>query len=483
MSKLYKNQDEYLPDLSTLPASIESVDTAIPAFIGYTSKAQQLEIGDLLMTPTKINSLQDYEKYFGKKVNESIQVFIKDELLKTGETSSLQQRRIEIRVPYLRNNFYYHLQAYFSNGGGPCYVVSVGKPRQSPGKRDLKKGLDEVYQYAEPTLICFPDGVHLPRAADLYQLYNEALAHASELGDRFVIMDINENELQGKSPVTLFREQVGSSPEHADLLKYGAAYYPSLETTIPLHYADGSARVTHEIITREAGEADRIGKGDLDLLYLNNPRILDTPLYTAIKNEIANCSIRLAPSSIVAAIYATLDRESGVWKAPANIALKDVKAPAVSLNDQEQSGLNVDPLTGKSINAIRYFAGKGTMIWGARTLAGNDHEWRYIPVRRFFNMVERSIKKATAAFAYEPNDTSTWLRLQSLIENYLVTLWRKGALTGAKPEHAFFVKIGPGQSMTNQDIIDGRLVIEIGMAPVKPAEFIITRIVQIMQTN
>jgi phage tail sheath protein FI len=135
----------------------------------------------------------------------------------------------------------------------------------------------------------------------------------------------------------------------------------------------------------------------------------------------------------------------------------------------------VDAVAGKSVNAIRYFTGKGTLVFGARTLAGNDNEWRYVPVRRFFNMVEESCKKSTEPFVFEPNDANTWVKIQGMIENFLTTLWRQGALQGVKPEHAFYVAVGLGKTMTSLDILEGRLIVEIGMAVVRPAEFIILR--------
>jgi phage tail sheath protein FI len=145
--------------------------------------------------------------------------------------------------------------------------------------------------------------------------------------------------------------------------------------------------------------------------------------------------------------------------------------------------MNIDADTGKSVNAIRSFSGKGILVWGARTLDGNSNEWRYISVRRFFIMVEESVKKATAAFVFEPNDANTWIRIRAMIENYLTLLWRQGALAGAKPEHAFFVKVGLGQTMSAIDILEGRLIVEIGMAAVRPAEFIILRFSHKMQES
>jgi hypothetical protein len=141
----------------------------------------------------------------------------------------------------------------------------------------------------------------------------------------------------------------------------------------------------------------------------------------------------------------------------------------------QQENLNVDATSGKSINVIRKFAGKGIIVWGARTLAGNDNEWRYVPVRRLFIFVEESVKKATEFVVFEPNDANTWLRTKTMIENFLTGLWRDGALAGAKPEQAFYVKVGLGETMTALDILEGRMNIEIGMAAVRPAEFIILK--------
>lgn len=181
----------------------------------------------------------------------------------------------------------------------------------------------------------------------------------------------------------------------------------------------------------------------------------------------------LPPSGAVAGIYAYVDATRGVWKAPANVSLSNVSAPSIELTDKDQETLNIDVNSGKSVNVIRYFTGKGNLIWGARTLAGNDNEWRYVSVRRFFNMVEESVKKSTAWAVFEPNDAGTWVKVKGMITNFLTLQWRNGALQGAKPDEAFYVKIGLGETMTSLDILEGRMNVEIGMAVVRPAEFII----------
>lgn len=206
------------------------------------------------------------------------------------------------------------------------------------------------------------------------------------------------------------------------------------------------------------------------------------PVMKAAKEQVQKVMGTLPASGAIAGVYAAVDRTRGVWKAPANVSLADVVGPAVKLNEADQADLNVHT-TGKSINAIRAFTGKGTLVWGARTLAGNDNEWRYVPVRRFFNMAEESIKKATEPFVFEPNDANTWVRVRAMIENFLTIQWRAGALAGAKPEQAFYVKVGLGETMTAQDILEGRMIVEIGMAVVRPAEFIILKFAHKMQVS
>ena len=196
--------------------------------------------------------------------------------------------------------------------------------------------------------------------------------------------------------------------------------------------------------------------------------------FKGVSDKIKETMRTIPPSGTMVGVYAMVDRTRGVWKAPANVSLNSVIGPSVKIDNREQEDLNVHS-TGKSINAIRSFTGKGTLVWGSRTLAGNDNEWRYIPVRRFFIMVEESVKKASEPFVFEPNDANTWTKVKTMIENFLTLQWRGGALQGAKPEDAFFVHIGLGETMSQDDVLNGKMIVEIGMAVVRPAEFIILR--------
>lgn len=207
------------------------------------------------------------------------------------------------------------------------------------------------------------------------------------------------------------------------------------------------------------------------------------PVFKGIVDGVNNNLTILPPSGAMAGIYARVDNERGVWKAPANVSVTYAKGTLVNITDNIQDSLNIDVDAGKSVNAIRSFSGKGVLVWGSRTLAGNDNEWRYVPVRRFFNMVEESVKKSTFWAVFEPNDANTWVKVKSMIENYLTLLWRQGALAGAKPAEAFFVEVGLNKTMTFTDILEGRMIVKIGMAAVRPAEFIILEFSHKVQTS
>lgn len=212
-----------------------------------------------------------------------------------------------------------------------------------------------------------------------------------------------------------------------------------------------------------------------------NALIATFPLFKTLIDRVKNSVTEMPPSGAIAGVYTDVDATRGVHKAPANVSLSSVVGLTDIISHEEQEDLNVDVVAGKSINVIRPFTGKGILVWGARTLAGNDNEWRYVSVRRFFNMVEESTKKATDQFVFEPNDANTWTKVKAMIENFLINQWRAGALAGSTPEQAFFVRVGLGQTMTAQDVLEGKMIVEIGMAAVRPAEFIILRFSHKMQ--
>jgi phage tail sheath protein FI len=210
----------------------------------------------------------------------------------------------------------------------------------------------------------------------------------------------------------------------------------------------------------------------------------NTQLYNQIISAI-NSQVKInnfPPSGAIAGIYNKVDDQKGVWQSPANIALNSVVAPSVNISAVQQADLNVDATTGKSINAIRPFLGKGTLVWGARTLDGNSNDWRYISVRRLVSYIENTLQIGLQNYVFESNNAMTWLKVRAMMEPFLEDLWQQGALVGNKVEDAFFVNLGLGTTMTPQDILEGRMIVSIGLATARPAEFIVLNVTQLQQS-
>jgi hypothetical protein len=467
----YKTPDVYVEEIAVFPPSVAEVETAIPAFIGYTEMARKNAANDLILKPTIIYSLKDYERFYGYPAEDAIALSVTDDGLGGFTVGSFTE-------PTVKYMMYYSVKMYFDNGGGKCYIISVGTYQASPAidlagdagsnratMYGLQDGLDALALEDEPTLIVIPEAVKLA-TADYQSLVQAVLLQCNTLRDRFAIFDIHAGETD--------LDATGRSTNRGyfgnNYLKYGAAYYPFVKTTMNFFVNAGETTVD---VTYGAGAA-----ADLSTFKTAN-----TALYNFVKTVLKEHFVKLPPSGAVAGVYAATDTNRGVWKAPANVSLANVIEPVIKLDNSRQDDLNVDATTGKSINAIRAFSGKGTLVWGSRTLAGNDNEWRYVPVRRFFNMVEESVKKSTYWAVFEPNDANTWVKVRGMIENYLVQKWREGALAGATPKDAFFVKCGMGTTMNVQDILEGRMNVEIGMAVVRPAEFIILKFSHKLQTS
>lgn len=644
MADDYKTPGVYVNEVSMFPSSVAQVETAIPAFIGYTEKASNLAPDDLLNIPKRIGSLVEYTQYFGAgPPYEVTEVTIDD-------NNNFKSAKVNNKFLLFDS-----LRLFYANGGGDCYIVSIGNYKvSSVSEENLKGGIDALENEDAPTILLFPDAANLLAAASLGNVQKHALGQCGRLQDRVAILDLKKEDAKGVN----FRNEIG-----INALSYGMAYTPWLKVALPksVKYSDikssinrsginisldgltNDLNIKSQIASLEAayadinlievkakllnppdgnlsagfhaaeaafnasntneklqeifkyiysiaGQIDKFIKKDsadtislqdikkgivnavksnfvpllvqvraleketaeklkesgytaidlstiltslkwkkgidaaasnlltgatdnekristLNILkplfgkinqgylkhvvnaaneyanVLDNALRLTFPVYKNILEGVATSMTSLPPCGAVAGIFAYVDGTRGVWKAPANVSLNMVIGPEYTFSSTELDNLNIDVNTGKSINAIRSFTGKGTLVWGARTLAGNDNEWRYLSVRRFFNMVEESVKKASSQFVFEPNDANTWIKVRAMIENYLTTLWRQGALAGAKPDHAFFVRVGLGETMTPLDIAEGRMIVEMGLAAVRPAEFILLRFSHKMQES
>ena len=581
----------YVQEIPTLPPGVAEVNSAIPAFIGYTELSKFNEIV-FTNQPIKIQSMLEFVRIFGRSAPFTI----------SGVTENLAATETNATV---ENQYYMYdsLQLYFLNGGGPCYIVSVGSYPGSANETDFENGLNALDLFDEPTIYLFPDAVKLTDD-ELAKLQQLSLKKCGELMDRFSILDfkMNNDASQTLKSASEFRDKIGMAN-----LNYAAAYTPWLKTTLDKDitassitgiftqinklgatilnneingkkvgvtvseykslldnlislkdtaaittifvdfasqitaYASGAKKAKNPFVAGEVfdpvlifatpsanvqtffnaevkstisgfeteygtitgGSPTEIAENKANYLnaLLNNASMVrfknlhefvsnglkttidsyesfmteNIPYYSSLLKILKNKLTTLPPSGAMAGLYCKTDNEKGVWKAPANISVSAVSGVAQLFSNSDLGDLNVDAVAGKSINVIRPITGYGTMVMGARTLSGNDSEWRYIPVRRLFIFIEENLKKSTAWAVFEPNDRLLWLKVRSQIENYLFELWRRGALAGAKPEHSYQVNCGLNSTMTAQDVLEGKLLIEIKLAAVRPAEFIVLK--------
>lgn len=415
------------------------------------------------------------------------------------------------------------IKFFYENGGGTCYVISTGGYDYSltglTSTKPFENALKVLEKETEPTMVVIPDAVELmdttetdlaKKYALCYTLQGEMINHCGELTTRVALIDIPggySEPLVGTTSVEGFRNAVQPTLEKFN--SYAAAYYPYLHTTVSQlndisykNIASASYPAVKSMLLAEfpavvdpktkASTPNPITKY-INALFATKPAadgITQDKADAVLKNLSSSYKLLLKhfleklnlmpASAAMAGIYTTVDNNEGVWVAPANVGVQGVIAPAVTIDNQSQEDLNV-PLDGKSVCAIRSFPGKGTLVWGARTLDGNSNDWRYINVRRTLIYIEQSVKEAASAYVFAPNDASTWVSVKSMISNFLTGLWNQGGLVGPKPGDAFSVSIGLGSTMTADDVLNGRMIVAVKVAVSHPAEFIEITFQQEMQ--
>jgi phage tail sheath protein FI len=521
-----KTPGVYIVEKNAFPNSVVEVATAVPAFIGYTQYADN-KGKTLRNKPWRITSMAEFHNYYGFSPTPIFTIVDKPEgsfeenaFTQAGKEYLLTQADGKDGGKYL---LYYNMILFFQNGGGPCYVVSVGDFSADVETDKLRTGIDALIKEQEPTMVVIPDAVLL-KEEDCISVQQACLEHCGgKMKNRVAILDIWGGHKDRQDPsgdcIDNFRSALG-----INYLDYAAAYYPWVNTTIVqdnnISFENiGNLEILQELIRAELGipdtspeiaddddqatknaksklaervemvtnltkdwseeeEADAITQKAL----LNKSMLVLSPLFKNVLSECKNKLNMLAPSAAMAGIYTMVDNARGVWKAPANVSLNAVVSPAVNITHENQEELNVTT-QGKSINAIRSFIGEGTLVWGARTLDGNSLDWRYINVRRTMIMLEESIKLASKAYVFEPNDANTWVTMKSMIRNFLNGIWKRGGLAGASPDDAFSVHVGLGETMTAEDILEGILRITVLVAISRPAEFIEITFQQQMQKS
>ncbi|MDH0342419.1 phage tail sheath family protein [Chromobacterium haemolyticum] len=412
---------------------------------------------------------------------------------------------------------YFSVRFYFENGGGPCYILHVDETKEE----SLSSIPGKILLHPEITLLCWCE--FTKKDADVYSQLGLLLSAENNKGI-FLLAD----GLYGKENALLL-------PALANKTQF-AAYFPWLKTSYEHSVfvdVDGiGVEKIKQAVKGALPDEKKLPVGDLNrffdvLIKMSNKNaaglqqqmdgekdkksqkwsvldadykkaLLDANNLGAAFEKYSQCCARgvvLRPSVAMAGIYARTDRERGVWKAPANVPLSGVQgliAPSFADGDTlaKVSGaltwpvVTVDDalnmtLAKSQINAIRSFKGRGVYAWGARThTEDTDLNWRFVPVRRLFNTVERDARAALRVALFEPNSQATWEVVRGALANYLHNLWQLGALVGDRPEQAYFVHVGLGLTMTEADVKDGRMIIRVGMAAVRPAEFIVLQLTQ-----
>ncbi|RQQ47600.1 phage tail sheath family protein [Burkholderia stagnalis] len=291
-----------------------------------------------------------------------------------------------------------------------------------------------------------------------------------------------------------------------------ATYFPALLTNYVREWSDQDVKVTGldseiQVTMMQLSISDsELNEPTLDTLKLTIANLTswadpsENKALEAAQTAYAKCRelatklaeesnpVILRASVAMAGVMARVDRERGVWKAPANVGLVGVQ-DLISLPQTGQAQLiRIDDtlnttLVDSKINAIRSFRGQGVMVWGAHTMSDpKQTAWRYIPVRRLFNTVERDARATLRTVVFEPNSAPTWEAVRGALDHYLHALWRQGALQGDTPAQAYFVQIGLGTTMTQEDITNGRMIVKVGLAAVRPAEFIVLQLTQDVAT-
>ena len=483
-----KTPGVYILEKNAFPNSVVETSTAVPAFIGYTQMAKNGN-KSLLNKPFKVSSLAEFNQYFGFAPTPKFE-------LKEGDsenfTISLEGPEKEKLYCVLerkdRYNLYYNLRFFFANGGGQCYIVSVGSYDDELSKEKFISGIDTLLEEQEPTMVLVPEAVNLENKQDCFDIQTAVLKHCGmTMRNRFAILDIYNGYKDRKDEdgdvVNEFREAMGT-----EFLDFGATYYPWLSTSIVSDEEVDFNNIEKESWDKlkellnagaphlsqyiEKIDTDKYGQLEFnEINTINKVLSNQSKFYSDMLSEIKLQLNLLPPGAAMAGIYAMVDTTKNVWKAPANIGLSNVIGPVINISQATQEDLNM-PISGKAVNAIRYFVGEGVKVWGARTLDGNSSDWRYINVRRTMMMLEESIKNATKAYVFEANTANTWVSVRSMINNFLNGIWKRGGLAGAIPDDAFSVHIGLGETMTAEDILDGIMRVTVLVALVRPAEFI-----------
>ena len=518
-----KSPGVYINELNAFPNSVVPVATAVPAFIGYTPTASY-EGKSYTNVAQKITSFAEFQAIYcfpdpappaspAKQYTPEYYMVKQKSQPTKGDYMLIDNAYYSI-VPDPNTIYYLYnsIKLFYENGGGDAYIVSVGsygapsKTPMTPGDQivnpniqlaDLQNGLSLLLNEQEPTMYICPEATLLS-VDNNGTLMQQMLLQCTQMQTAVAIFDIiggrNPDPIMYTNDIETFRNNTGSQG-----LNYGTAYYPFIGTTImqnqDIDYTNlfgGDTKQLEALLNPADNPNPSVASimtninnpsSGLTVTQNNNALINASKTYSLMIKHILFDANILPPSGGMAGVIATTDNQEGVWQAPANTSIVGVSSLPIRLSETQQGSLNVDAVSGKSINAIRFFNGLGILIWGARTLDGNSQDWRYLPVRRTMTFLEQSCKLAANPYVFEPNDKNTWEAVKAMIGSFLTSIWKEGGLQGASASDAFSVACGLGTTMTSEDILNGFMKVTIKVAIVRPAEFIVLTFQQQMATS
>lgn len=492
-----KTPGVYVVEQNAFPNSVVGVATSVPVFMGYTERGAA-------MVPVQVATLDDFKKSFGGGVSAPRMFgYVGGEnwhLVPVMERQSLLELSLRL---------------YFANGGGACWVVSVGGWSGAKAAADFVGGLKAAEREMEPSIVVAPDAALLPYA-DWKTVAQAMVAHCATVQSRIAIVDVHRGWAAMDTPMDPVNGvavdcaegalpgavvAAGASGFRAAMagvvgLNYAAAYYPWLQCSvvqaaeIDANWLDaGTMAALGADVAAQAGAGSAVADMGKELATATAGRrtamhaelMAGSARYAAVMEAVRVAANLLPPSGAMAGIYARTDAAVGVWAAPANTAIVG-GVPVVAIDESQQDDLNM-PVSGLAVNALRVFPALGALVWGARTLDGNSQDWRYVNVRRTMIFLEQSIKLAAQAYVFAPNVASTWVTVRAVIVNFLTEQWKMGALAGANAEDAFSVDVGLGSTMTADDVLQGFMRVSVRVAVAHPAEFIEITFAQQMQTS
>lgn len=584
----------YTQEIPTLPPTVGVIPSAIPVFIGYTEKAEK-KGESLSLKPTRVKSMKEFEDWFGGPEKVTIQVDVDERA-----SNPLKPEARVVKPVTMKFKMYHSMLFYYANGGGPCFIMSVGSYKDAISADGLKSGIAPLKKVRDITILVFPDGTSLDDAK-YASVITEALSnHCVPMKNRVTVIDVNDTN--GEDQSKFEKNFENNMPNDIEIKKYGMAYYPFVDTIFSYAYNKDQVTVRNHlqdldpaVATQLKNLTDAIGaarteqtaaatalaavKKDISALTFlkkaledwnaaqnpapdNNAQatqlntiatdsgqeipaavkeklkdpmpdpvatlgaaltdntntklpaataaadakkaavaaavtaagkgvvkdgktfisysntsldVLETAnnmIFGKIKDAISQLAVTLPPCGAVAGIYVRTDVTKGVWQAPANVSVFAGIKPTIEIDDDLHASLNA-PTSGKAINVIRPYPGRGLLVYGARTLAGNDLEWRYVNVRRTFCFIEDSVARAMQDFVFEPNNQQTWIKVRAMIRSFLNRLWKAGGLYGNTPEDAYEVVVGEPESMSVEEMLSGIMRIFIKVAVARPAEFIV----------